>query len=481
MKPQKKALENVFFISLSWIISTLGGFIFWLIAGKFLDQEDYGIALTITSLGFFIISLITLGLPSALTKLISEYKGKRKYERIKYITTVSLIIILFSNIIFISIFIIFKKTLILLLKVSEITVHLLLIYVVIGSFSTTLYSIVYSLQEMKKYFIIGLASVASKLSISLFILFMGLKYFGPIIGIIASNIITLILCLPTLKVKKIKSIFDEDLYKYAFTAFVGTLSISMLSNFQYTIITTLKGNINTGIFGVAMMISTVIGAIPHILNVSIYPIISEIFHTRFKKAIPILLENTIKYSLLIVIPLIIVFSILSNFLVLSFSSYKFLDAAKLVPLLSVSTLFFTLSNIFMNTLFAIRKPKIYVKIFVTIMLVFLIITLPLTHLYSEIGMAIGYLLTTIFYLLLSYNQLKKFIKFSINIRKILSIFIASTSFIILYLVKPQNLTLVLLYTTLNFIIYFSILVFLNFFTKDEIDAIKHLLQRFNQK
>ncbi|MEM4397109.1 MAG: oligosaccharide flippase family protein [Candidatus Woesearchaeota archaeon] len=483
MNSVKKALENTFFISLSWIITTLGGFLFWLIAGKFLNQQDYGIALTATSLGFFIISVITLGLPSALSKLIPEYKSRKKYEKIKEMITLSLSIILFANILTISILIILKNQIMSLIKVSENIYYLIIIYVFVGSFSTTFYNITYSFQEMKKYFIVGSISVLSKLIIATTILFLGFRYFGPIIGVIFSSIITLILCFPKKRLKKIKSFFDEDLFKYAITGFIGALVASMLTNFHYTIVTILKSNVNTGIFGVAMMVSSVTSAIPYILNISIYPIISETFRTKSKKIIPILLENTIKYSILFGIPLIITFLILSNFIVLSFSSYKFLDSARLVPILTLATFFLSISNIFVNTLFAIRKPKIYIKILLFTALIFILLTIPLTYFYSEFGMSVGYLITNIIYFILSLYQVRKFVDFGINIKKVLSIFVASTSFIILYLAKPNTIFSVIFYTSLNFIVYFLILFLLNFFSKEDYEIIKYFAKKlkFNQK
>ncbi|MCX8179208.1 MAG: oligosaccharide flippase family protein [Candidatus Aenigmarchaeota archaeon] len=477
MKPEKKALENTFFISLSWLITTFVGFIFWLIAGKFLTQDEYGTALTSVTLGFFIISVITFGIPSALSKLIPEYLSEKKKVKITQLVSTATLMIIITSAVTMFVFLIFKQKIMSLIKVSENIYYLIIAYIFIGSVSTTFYTITYGFQHIRKYFIVGAIASIIKVLIALLILFLGFKHYGPITGVLLSSIFTIVACYPRglLKLKIFK--IDLDLFKYAITGFIGAMVLSMLSNFQYTIVTILKSNFNTGIFGVAMMISSVIGAIPSILNTSIYPIVSGTFKTKSKKYIPILLNNTVRYSILIAIPLIIIFSILSEFIVVTFSSYKFLDSAKLIPILSLATLFLNLSNIFTNTLYAIRRPRIYIKILLSIASLFLLLTIPLTIYYGELGMAIGYLIVSTIFMFTSFYNIKRFIRVEVNVFDILKILAASLSFITLYLLKPKSITLITLSIALSFFAYFLILWFLKFFTKKDYMVMRELISK----
>jgi O-antigen/teichoic acid export membrane protein len=484
MKVQKKALENTFFITLSWIITTLGGFLFWLIAGKFLTQEEYGIAITSISFGFFVISIITFGFPAAISKLVPEYKAKRNYKRIRSIITLSTIVILFSNIFLIILMLSFSNLFLNYLKFDRTIFYLVILYIFIGSFSTTFYTIIYSFQEMKEYLFIGSSSLLIKILASILILLLGFKYFGPIVGTITSSLFTLILCFPKIHFTRKYSLYDEELFKYAITGFVGALAFSLLVNSQYTIITIMKTVGNTGIFGVAMMISSIVGAIPNILNSSIYPIISEIFGKKAKKSIPILIENIVRYALFLSIPIIIVFSLLSNLLVLSFSSYKFLGATKLIPILSISSLFLGLSTIFMNTLFAMRRPKLYIKILLIISFVYITIISVLTYFLSEFGTSIGYMITTIIFFLISFHYSKEIIKLKIKFDYLIKILTASLSFLPLYFFKPINIFSAMALSGLCFISYILFLLFLKFFTKHDFEILKYFLREklnFSQK
>jgi stage V sporulation protein B len=480
MKVQKKALENTFFIMLSWFVTTLGGFMFWLVAGKFLTQEEYGIAITSVSFGFFVISIITFGLPAALSKLIPEYKAKKNYKRIKSIITSSFILILFSNLFLIIAMILFSNQFSNYLKIEKTVFYLVIFYIFVGSFGTTFYTIIYSFQEMKRYFLISVVSVLIKFSTSLLILFLGFKHFGPIIGVIVSILFTLFLCFPKKHLTRKYSFYDEELFKYAVTGLIGALAFSLLGNSQYTIITIMKAASNAGIFGVAMMISSIVGAIPNILNASIYPIISEVFGKKSKKLIPILIESIIRYALSLSIPIIIVFSILSRLIVLSFSSYRFLDSARLIPILSISSLFFGLATIFMNTLFAIRRPRLYIKILLIISIIYIAITSALTYFLSELGTSIGYMITTAIFFLVSFYYSKKIIRLKTRFNYLIKILVASLSFLPLYLLKPMTIISATVLAILCFILYIGFLLILKFFTKDDIEMFKYFLRKISQ-
>jgi len=477
MKVQKKAVENTFFITLSWLVSTLGGFLFWLIAGKFLTQEEYGIAITSVSFGFFVISIITFGLPAAISKLIPEYKAKREYKRIKSIITSSLLLILISNTLFLTVMLLFSNTFLNYLKLERKVFYLIVLYIFIGSFATAFYTIIYSFQEMKKYFYIGAASVLIKISLALLILFLGLKYFGPILGVIAGNIFTLVLCFPRRHITKNLSLYDEELFKYAVTGFIGALTFSLLGNSQYTIITIIKTASNAGIFGVAMMISSIVAAIPNILNTSIYPIISENFGKKSQKPISILIENIIRYAFFLSIPVIIVFSLLSKLIVLSFSSYRFLDAAKLIPILSTSSLLLGLSGIFANALFAVRRPRLYIKILLIISFVYIAITLALTYFLSELGTSIGYMMTTLIFFALSFHYSRKIIKLKISFNYLAKIFFASLAFLPLYFFNSFSILTAIALTAVCSILYIIILFVLKFFTKEDIEILNYLINK----
>jgi len=484
MKVQKKALENTFFITLSWIITTLGGFLFWLIAGKFLTQEEYGIAITSVSFGFFAISIITFGFPAALSKLIPEYKSKGNYKKVRSIITSSILVILISNLFFIVAMLLLSNLFLNYLKLEREVFYLIIFYIFTGSFSTIFYTITYSFQEMKKYFLVGTISVFIKILTAFLILVLGFKYFGPILGVIASSLFILLTCFPNKYLIKKYYLYDEDLLKYSITGFLGALSFSLLLNSQYTIITIIKTASNAGIFGVAMMISSVVGAIPNIINTSIYPIISEIFEKKSKKTMSILIQNTTRYALFLSIPLIIVFSLLSRLIVLSFSSYRFLDSIKLIPFLSVSSFFVGLSGIFINIIFAIRKPKLYIKILLLISFIYIVITPVLTYFLSELGTSIGFMITSIIFFIISFQHSKEVAEIKINFNYLTKILVALLSFLPLYFFRPFSIIPAILLTTTCFVLYIGFLLFFNFFTKDDIKILKYFLRKklkINQK
>ncbi|MEO0281485.1 MAG: polysaccharide biosynthesis C-terminal domain-containing protein [candidate division WOR-3 bacterium] len=471
-----KATNNSFYLFLYWIINTLGGFFFWLIAGKFLDQSEYGIALTAVSFGFFTISIITVGIPAALSKLIPEYKSKKQFKKIKSVITTSFVFLLFSNIITLSIFLLIKSYLVEVLKTTETVFYFILGYIFFGSFSVTLFTIKYAFQEMKRYTIIGFLSIIVKIFTSFTILSLGMKYFGPILGVILSSIITIILAFPSKQINFRLTFKEKDILYYSIIGFVGAIVFSLISNFVYTIITIVKDTSTTGVFGIAMLISSIVVAIPNILNNSIYPIISEIFGKN-KKTTSNLISHTIRYSLLLSIPLILIISFNSRFIILSFSSDKFISASEIIPILSLASLILGIAGIFSNSLFAMRMTNQYTKSLLIAGATFLMITPIMTYVYSGIGASISYLITSLTLLVLSYLYLKNKIKIKIDLIDIFKIIFSSFHFFIILMLNPFGIIEFVFINLLCVLFYIYFLYKMNFFTKTDKEIIKFVIDK----
>lgn len=465
-----RTVNNVVYLFSGWFITTLTAFIFWLIAGKFLTQEEYGIAITTINLGVFIINIITLGLPLAISKFIPELIKKNEIKKIKTLISTTFFIIILTNLLSIGIIYLNLDYFSTLIKIPKQAIITMLIYVFLGSLNTIALIIVYSYQNMKKYLTANMLFSASKVLVVLALLLYGYKYFGPIFGVIIGSIISFLICFSPNFIT-FKGLFKEkQLFVYAFSGIIGTIVFSMLSNFQYVIVSIIKTTTTTGIFGIAMMISSIVSVFPSILNTSIYPIMSGLsVDKKQTKSASRLIENTLRYSLFLTTPIILTFYLLPELLVLSFSSNKFLEASKLLPILAPASFMFGLSSVLSNSIYAMKKPEYYRNILITIATIFLIITPILTYYFSDLGMSIGYLITTSLFFFLSLFFLNKIIKIKFPLKDMLKIFIASISFSILYFVKPFTINIILggIFVSLSFLIYLIILVLLKFFNNDD--------------
>lgn len=478
MKVFDKAVSNTIYIFSNWVITTLTAFVFWLIAGKFLTQEQYGIALTAINLGVFIINIITLGFPVAISKLIPEYLRKKQFNKIKAIISSSFILTLFLNIVVSTIFLFNLEFLSSLIKIPKSVIIFTLIYILLGSINVIFSVVVYSYQNMKKYLTMGIAFSISKILVSTAILFYGYTYFGPLIGVTAGSLISLLICFTPKYVSFKTRLYEEkELYFYAFSGIVGTAAFAIISNFQYVLVSIIKTVNTTGIFGVAMMISSVISVVPIILNTAIYPIISGASsNKKTLKSISSLIRYTFRYSLFFTLPLILTFSLSPELFVLSFSSYRFIEAGKLLPILTTASFLFGISTTFTSAIYAMKRPKEYRDILLIIAIVFLVLTSLLTYYFSDLGTSIGYLMTMIVFFILATINLKKIIKIKFLTADLIKILIASLSFSILYFVKPfvMNLISAGIFVALSGTFYLILLLLMKFYNKGDIRILKYI-------
>ncbi len=476
-----KTVSNTFYMVLVWGTLTLTSFFFQLLSIKYLTQEDFGISLTAINFSVFISSIVILGFNIAIAKLIPEYIRKKKHERARNIVSRSFIIILISSFIVSAIILINFKQISILLKMPVSVLILSVISMFFYSLAIFFGNIVYGMQNMKRYFISGSAFGISKLIISFLLILLGFRYFGPIVGFLIGNIIWLaLLFTPKMITFKIKKFNDRKLFEYSVPGLLSTFSNSLFTNAQYIILSIIKTVKITGVFGVGMLISSVVAVIPNILSLSIFPILSELSVGGRKSQSLRLLKYTIKYSLFFTIPIIFIFSIFSNTIILLFANENYVNAKYIIPIISVSSLIMSLASGMNNAIYAAKKPITYKYILLLVSSIFLIITPVLSYLKGDIGISIGFFVTMVIFFIISFINLRKTIKLefpSINLLKILLasflVFVPWTFFVS----YVNNIISLIIVSLISLVLYVLLLVLLKFYENDDKRIIKSFLNK----
>ena len=78
MRSTKQLFSNSFYLISRWLIMITSSLLFWIIIGKLLNPEQYGIISTSMNFISVLTGIVLLGLPQALIKLISEDKKNIK-------------------------------------------------------------------------------------------------------------------------------------------------------------------------------------------------------------------------------------------------------------------------------------------------------------------------------------------------------------------------------------------------------------------
>ena len=477
MKYKSKIFSNSIYLLADYGSVTILSFLFWFILGRLLTPAETGIVFTSWGISSIISGISCFGIGSALSKLISE---KRDSAQIKNLIQISFKYIIISNIIVCVGFILLHQYISSIFKFSFTVVLLTAINIFVISVASISGSVVSGLQKMRKIFVTDVCGYLFKLISATLLIFLGLSYSAPLLSLLGAFFLIFLLRVELSWFSfKVDNALREILFKFASPTFISSLASIVFLNIQYIILTIVKNTEATGLFGYALLFTSPLDLIPITFSSALFPIISHLSSGKEKKMQGYLLNLVLRYSLLIVLP-VSVFLIFFSRQVLFYLFPKYLSATSLFPLLIPGAIIFGIANIFISVIYAAKKPEVTRNIMIFVVVLLLILSIPMTQMFSSIGLASAYLISNFFMLALSYFYIKKFIKFTINWFSFLKLFISTVFFFGFLIISdfiPTSLLFKILAITIGFISYLLILFFMKFYIKEDFDTIKAMIRR----
>ncbi len=474
MSLRKKLISNTIYLFLDWFVLTLMGFFYWLVAGKTLLPKEYGIVSTSVNLALVLAGISSLGLNIAIQKLVPEFVAKGERRKINSLIKFSIKIILLSSISFSLILFSFSSYISSFLNLPREAIIFASIAILIIPFYSQFGSIIYGFQNMKKFLTTDTFGQLVKTSLAALLIFLGFSYLGPLIGFLAGFLVTALLRFFSIPFERKYGKINERkiLFDYAFPAFISTLAWIIFMNGQYVLLTALTNPRETGIFTVAMVLTSLIAVIPNTLTSGLFPIISQlsIDHSTKKKQ-SYLIRLVFRYAFLITLPVALFLIIFSKPVILIFSSEKYLEASALFPILAFASIIYGCGNIFLRNLYAIGKTKLNRNIVIVTTISFLIFAFPLISLFKAFGSALSYLLAVLILFSLSFSFIRKFLRISLPLKDMGKVLLASSiAFSFLYSTTyfTSGLLIGLFLSVIAAIIYLWILLSLNFYKKEDL-------------
>jgi len=480
MSIKRKLASNVIYLFLDQLLLILLSFIFWWILGKFLNPTEYGIVSTSINTAILLSGIVLIGFPKTITKLISEYQARKQEGKINSLIKFSFKIVFISNIICALILFFASDFLASSLNVDVSVIHIIIITMIIFSFSQLSLHVLNGYQNMKGIAITRFFGSLAKVVFTIILIYLGFTYFGALSGFILQCFLILLITIPITHFRGHSKHINQKniMMNYAIQAFFISFLWNSFSQTPYIILTALQGPATTGIFTVAMIITIQITIIPGILSAALFPIISQLSVTKnAKKNQSYLIKFIFRYSLFITLPATLFLITFSKPIILFYSSSDYLEASNLFPILAISSLIFGCGTVLLNNLFAIGKPKIQRNILIITGLLFLSLSVPLTILFSSLGISIAYGFSTIILSILSFYYIKKYLRFDFPITDIMKLFVGSIisfSFLFLMSLFVKNLFLGIILFGVASLIYSMILIPLKFYNKEDIMVINYL-------
>lgn len=311
MSQIKKIFKNMGWLAISQIIASICGFIWTIIMARYLGVDKYGIFGFATSLTGILAITLDFGISTHIVRHIAtDYDSAPKYlgNAIPLKSIFSIGTILLTLII------------LLMMKTNELTITITMLFtieMIIKSFIGLLNGSFQSFEEGKYQ---GIGNSLLNIILLVFILiaiFTDLGIYGIAYSYILANFITLVYLYYNFEknITKPKFEFDKEFCKkitlYSFPFAITGVLYSIYFSVDAIMLTNLIGNYATGIYNAAGKLIQVLTIFYSVYTAVIFPVMSK-FYKNDEKLLLTSYEKSIKYLMLIMIPLAIATMIYST-------------------------------------------------------------------------------------------------------------------------------------------------------------------------
>ncbi len=483
MSIKDKLISNATYLSLNWFFNTLLFMLFWILLGKTLLPDSYGIVAVSLQTVTLLSALSLVGLGTTVNKLIPELIERKQKNKTYGLILFSLKVTLISSLVISGGLIVFSTQLSNILNLIPDVIWLVAASTIIMAFASILGFVYYGFQNMKKVFLTNLYGELSMIAFVLLFIHLGLDYLGAIIAFTLAYLIIFLTRIERgmFKVSKKETIDKKLIFKYSIPAFVVVFFSVILNKSHFIILSSMKGVELTGLFAVAMKIASVVLIIPIIFSTALFPITSGLSVDKNSKSKQsYLISLVFRYSIFTVLPLALFMIVFSKYLILLFSTEAYLAAVSFLPFLVLGSVFLGLATPLLSSLYAIGKPKKYRDSHVISALVYIISAVILTYYFSAEGLAISYLLSSASLLAITSLFIKKYLTIRLPKKSIGKVLIAiATSFLFLFFTKPltPNLWVAGIFVIIASLIYFSVLLKLNFYVEEDLKVLDFVVEK----
>ncbi|WP_296804209.1 flippase [uncultured Methanobrevibacter sp.] len=342
MSQINRIFKNLSWLMISQIISGICGFIWTILIARYLGVNDYGILGFAISLTAILAITVDFGISTHIIRHVAtDYDSAPKY-----LGNVIPLKLLFSiGTMFLTLIIL------ILLKSNELTIIITLLFMIEGIIKSFIVLLNGSFQAFEEGKYQGIGNTLMNLILLAFILisiYTDLGIFGITISYLTANLIALIYTYHAFNknITKPKFEFDKSFCKKIIIISLPFAATSILYSIYYSIdvvmLNQLVGDYATGIYNATYKLISILTLFYSVYAAVVYPVMSKMFKND-KKLLIITFEKSIKYLMLIIIPLTIAIMFYSTDIIQLIYGQEYNIAA--APL---SILIWTISLLFVN-------------------------------------------------------------------------------------------------------------------------------------
>lgn len=457
------------------VFDGISAFILVVFIARYLGDVEFGkysFALAFTGL-FAILSHI--GLQTVVTRDVARDRSQAD----RYLGNVALIELIFSIFTFLLMFI--TINMMNYPHDTKLAVYIIGIAILLdGTFTMLFKSIYRAFEKMEYEALVAILGKSIIVCLSFFTLFYGHGLIGLAFSYLSANIITFVFgFLITIKKFTIpKFEIDRHLWKYLILTAIpfglaGVLNLIYLRT-DTIMLSMMKGDAVVGWYNAAYTLVSALSLANAALITAIFPSMSNLFVSS-KKSLNGIFESSLKYSLILLLPIAVGTTLLADNIILFIYGESFIHSVGALQLLIWSGVLSFLNSLYYTTLGAINRQKIISIVMGSGAIVNVFLNLLLIPKLSYIGAGIATITTQAACLIVAFYFMSIYL-YKIPLRKIvLKPMIASfgMGFFVLYF---QNINLFILVFSAA-VVYFIIFIGLNGFNNEDWDLFRRLTKR----
>jgi len=392
MNPDRSIIKNTIATYGQVGMSMVFGFAFTVFAARYLGTAGYGEYILAFSYLVIFQTLSQFGLSELLVRNIA----RNKQDVSKYITSALVLTFPLS--------ILGLALMALEVKLSAYSHETSLTILIIGSSLIPLsvafvFNSVFNAFERMEYIAyIGIIGSMAKLGLGVLVLSKGYGVVGLAVMILFINLLTSILglfllvryiAMPRLE---LDMGFTRSLIRSALIFFAITICTVIAQRVNVIMLSKLGGTAQVGLYGAADKISSVLMVGAYSLNIAIYPVLSKFFMSS-RESFNRVYENTLKYELIIIAPIVMVGILLADNIILLVYGEEFAAAAAVLRVLWLVAIPFFATWTFSRVILASDNQRVTLRVASVNLVSNLIFIYILIPRYGAVGAALALLMT----------------------------------------------------------------------------------------
>jgi len=472
--------QRVGLVGITNFLVILSGFFLIPILTKTLPIEEYGIWAQITVTIGLIPSIVMLGLPYAMIRVLAEKKKKEDVREGFY--SIFVVVLVTSATTSFLLFLSSKSIASILFDGNVTVAKILSLIIFMECLNSLSFDFFRAVLQIKMYSVLLLVQTYLNLALVAYFILSGYGIIGAVIGVLITKCFTFLI-MASFIISKIGIKIPKFENMRSYLAFglpivPGNLSSWVVNSSDRYLIGILMGTTFVGYYSPGYALGNMIHMFMAPLGLILPAVLSKYYDDGRKTEVKMVLKYSLKYFLLFAIPSTFGLSLLSKPMLVILSTPKIASEGYLItPFVAVSAVFFGSFVIINHILVLEKKTKIMGSMYILAALLNFGLNLILIPYMGIVGAAVTTMMAYLSISIAGSRYCFKYFRFDIDYYFILkSIFASTVMSLVILRWDPEGLPSVLFTVGICTVVYATVLLLLKGMTREELVFFKSLFR-----